>query len=235
VRLRRIFASWPVDESTRAILARTNRELLPAAALALDDGVPFRAPPLPWPLESPYLDDAFQRAARTPPELPLVVRLGYVRDELATLVERSEDVGIAGMADESTEEMTPLEVIRALLAWAPPYRDLVGFAAAVRDRRDRLATLRRDDASLTLATAHATKGLEFDHVAVLTDGFPAARATAEAPEPARALEEERRLAYVAWTRARRSLTLIYDPANPSPFLREAFTSDELAPAARVAP
>ena len=30
----------------------------------------------------------------------------------------------------------------------------------------------------------------------------------------RALEEERRLAYVAWTRARRSLTLVYDPAAP---------------------
>jgi superfamily I DNA/RNA helicase len=49
------------------------------------------------------------------------------------------------------------------------------------------------------------------------------------------MEEERRLAYVAWTRARRSLTLLYDPAAPSPFLREAFDPEELgsttAPAA----
>ena len=43
----------------------------------------------------------------------------------------------------------------------------------------------------------------------------------------RAYEEERRLAYVAWTRARRSLTLLYDPAVPSPFLLEAFDPDEL--------
>jgi len=43
----------------------------------------------------------------------------------------------------------------------------------------------------------------------------------------RALEEERRLAYVAWTRARRSLTLVYDPASPSPFLLEAFSDREL--------
>ena len=57
--------------------------------------------------------------------------------------------------------------------------------------------------------------------------FPSGRTVAEADEPARAYEEERRLAYVAWTRARRSLTLLYDPAVPSPFLLEAFSADEL--------
>jgi superfamily I DNA/RNA helicase len=57
--------------------------------------------------------------------------------------------------------------------------------------------------------------------------FPSARAVSEAVDPARAYEEERRLAYVAWTRARRSLTLLYDPAAPSPFLLEAFSPEEL--------
>ena len=83
---------------------------------------------------------------------------------------------------------------------------------------------------LTLATAHATKGLEFDHVVVVgmeAGRFPSGRTVAEAEDPVRAYEEERRLAYVAWTRARRSLTLLYDPAVPSPFLLEAFTPDEL--------
>ena len=65
---------------------------------------------------------------------------------------------------------------------------------------------------------------------MLADGFPGRRAVSDATEPARALEEERRLAYVAWTRARRSLTLLYDPEAPSPFLREAFAEAELAPA-----
>ena len=107
------------------------------------------------------------------------------------------------------------------------------------ETRRRLAELRRDDAALTLATAHGTKGLEFDHVAVigLEEGrFPSARAVSDAPEPARALEEERRLAYVAWTRARRSLTLVYDPAVPSRFLLEAFSPAELelpAPASTI--
>jgi DNA helicase-2/ATP-dependent DNA helicase PcrA len=72
--------------------------------------------------------------------------------------------------------------------------------------------------------------LEFDDVAVIgmeRGRFPSARSLADAVEPARALEEERRLAYVAWTRARRSLTLVYDPATPSSFLLEAFDPDEL--------
>jgi superfamily I DNA/RNA helicase len=46
-------------------------------------------------------------------------------------------------------------------------------------------------------------------------------------DPARALEEERRLAYVAWTRARRALHLLYDPAAPSAFLAEAFDAGEI--------
>ncbi len=107
---------------------------------------------------------------------------------------------------------------------------MASFVAAVRDRRSRLEALRRADASLTLATAHSTKGLEFDHVAVIDmdDGrFPSQRSLDDADDPARAMEEERRLGYVAWTRARRSLTLVYDPAAPSVFLREAFTADEL--------
>ena len=111
----------------------------------------------------------------------------------------------------------------------PTNADVAG-GCAVAGARAGLAELRRPDAALTLATAHATKGLEWDHVAVLgmTEGrFPSARSLVDAADPARALEEERRLAYVAWTRARRSLTLVFDPAAPSRFLLEAFEPAEL--------
>ena len=121
-------------------------------------------------------------------------------------------------------------LVSTALAWAPPYADVASFVDAIEDARRRLADLRRDDARLTLATAHATKGLEFDHVVVLgmeAARFPSARAVEQAQDPRRAYEEERRLAYVAWTRARRSLTLLYDPAVPSPFLLEAFSAEEL--------
>ena len=62
-------------------------------------------------------------------------------------------------------------------------------------RRRATADLRRDDARLVLATMHTTKGLEFDHVAVIgldDGGFPSDRTLSEAEDRNRALEEERR-------------------------------------------
>ncbi len=63
--------------------------------------------------------------------------------------------------------------------------------------------------TVTLMTIHMAKGLEFELVFLcgLEDGlFPSLRARAEIDEEA-ALEEERRLAYVALTRARKKLYL----------------------------
>ncbi|MEO8462386.1 MAG: ATP-dependent helicase [Chloroflexota bacterium] len=204
-----LLRSWPADGTTRAILARTNRELIPAVAACLDLDIPFRARDLELPVESPRMDELIASAAHQNPQMPLLARLVRARH------------GAPRELDE---------VAGALLAWAPRYPDLASLTAAIADVRARLARLRRDDAPLSLATVHGTKGLEFDHVAVigLDDGrFPSARSVAEAEDPARALQEERRLAYVAWTRARRSLTLSYDPAAPSQFLREAFDPEEL--------
>jgi superfamily I DNA/RNA helicase len=217
VRLRRAVATWPNDGSTRAILARTNRELLPAVAVCLELGIPFRAPRVDLLLESPLLDGLLDRAAVLEPlGWPVLVLLGRVRRESATKPPK--------------DAARHLELATAVLAWAVGHGTLAAFRAAVGAARARLTELRRDDAALTLATAHATKGLEFDHVVVVgmeAGRFPSGRTVAEADEPARAYEEERRLAYVAWTRARRTLTLLYDPAVPSPFLLEAFSPDEL--------
>jgi ATP-dependent DNA helicase UvrD/PcrA len=85
------------------------------------------------------------------------------------------------------------------------------------------------DANVWLMTMHAAKGLEFPTVIVagLEEGlFPHSRSS-EAEEE---LEEERRLCYVAMTRARRQLVLTgaarrrvfgeYQPCKPSRFLDE---------------
>ncbi len=219
VRLERAMRTWPDDGTTRAVLARTNRELLPAVVVALLLGIPFRAPRIALLLESPAVDALLGRAAEldatdsTARTRPLLITLGHLRNE-----------AVAGL------DPAAMEVATALLGWAAGYADLASLCAAIVAIRTRLAELRRDDAALTLATAHATKGLEFDHVIVVgmeVGRFPSARAVSQAEDPARAYEEERRLGYVAWTRARRSLTLLYDPAVPSPFLLEAFSAAEL--------
>ncbi len=119
-----------------------------------------------------------------------------------------------------------------LLGWAAPSRRSTRCAPRSREHARRGRELRDRPAHLVLATAHGTKGLEFDHVAVvgMDDGvFPSDRSITEAPDPARALDEERRLAYVAWTRARQELVLVYDPDAPSIFMREAFSAAELRP------
>lgn len=211
VRLARAVRTWPDDDSTRAILARTNRELLPAVAVALELDLPFRAPKIELPLESEIVDRLVGRAAESARAgEPLLVSLGRVR--LVAVDPAEAAIGAA------------------LLAWAAGAANFEALRTAIATARARLAELRRDDAALTLATAHATKGLEFDHVIVVgmeAGRFPSSRAVTQADDPGRAYEEERRLAYVAWTRARRSLTLLYDPTTPSPFLLEAFTPAEL--------
>ena len=222
-----ILASWPNDGGTRAVLARTNRELLPVVAAALRLNVPFRAAELTLPIESPIVDELLASAREAGPANQALIALGRLAER--SLV-RTDPRASGPDGDEQRAERH--SVAAALLGWAaaPACRSLDDLAAAIQATRDRLTELRRDDALLLLATAHGTKGLEFDHVAVIgmDDGrFPSARSVAEAVEPQRALEEERRLAYVAWTRARRSLTLVYDPGAPSEFLREAFTDAEL--------
>jgi superfamily I DNA/RNA helicase len=236
-RIRRVIASWPDDGGTRAILARTNSELMPAAAVAVELGLPFRAARLRLLTEDRRVDAILRAAGGAAANadggaralLPLLVDLVRRGLELP-----NPSPGDASDPDRrEIDEPLPVEtgdLLAALVGWAAPYGSLPELGAAVERHRARISELRRDDAALTLATAHSTKGLEFDHVAVIgldAGRFPSARSLREAPEPERALEEERRLAYVAWTRARRSLTIVYDPASPSSFLLEAFSEREL--------
>ncbi len=226
-RIEAVLASWPAPGAesgaaapTYAVLARTNRELIPAAIAAVRLGLAFRAGELELPLDSELVEPLLggrAEAGAGGPTLPLLERLLAVR--------RRGDY----------EER---RVASNLIGWSVAHARDGELAAAIAAMRDEMARLRRDDAPLTLATAHGTKGLEFDHVAVIgldTGRFPSARSIADAVEPERALEEERRLAYVAWTRARRSLTLVYDPGAPSQFLLEAFSAAELGVRAKDLP
>jgi superfamily I DNA/RNA helicase len=237
-RARRILGRWleeglPIADGTSAAhgvvaepraerwaaLARTNAELAPFAAVALELRIAFSAQEHGLLLEDPRLDVLLEAGISSagPDADPLIV-LGPMRSKLP-----------GGLAGGSTGPSAN-RLIASLLAWAVPYPTLARLREALAEARSRLQALHRDDAALVLATVHGTKGLEFDHVAVvgMDEGrFPSRRSLEEADDPSRVLEEERRLAYVAWTRAKRDLLLVYDPGAPSPFLREAFSEGEL--------
>ena len=72
-------------------------------------------------------------------------------------------------------------------------------------------TLEKNEPAVKLMTVHAAKGLEFDHVFISgleQELFPHVRGNEESLSPEEK-EEERRLFYVALTRARKKLFLSY--------------------------
>ncbi len=114
-------------------------------------------------------------------------------------------------ADRSVEAAGRLENLSELVRAMEEYESLEAFLEHVslvmdRDNDDTTETV-------TIMTIHAAKGLEFDHVflAGWEDGvFPSQRSMDEGGT--QSLEEERRLAYVAITRARQRAS-IYHAAN----------------------
>lgn len=145
-----------------------------------------------------------------------------------------EETGYANMlrTENSDESAARLENLEELVNAAVDYdkqeenglRDFIDHSALVSDtdKFDR-------NAAVTMMTVHAAKGLEFPIVFLvgLEDGiFPHSRSVNDAKE----LEEERRLAYVAITRAEKILYVTHSmrrrvygeetAAEPSQFLNE---------------
>ncbi len=113
--------------------------------------------------------------------------------------------------DRSAESAGRLENLSELSRAMEDYDSLTDFLEHVSLVMDNDA--RDDGEKVTIMTMHAAKGLEFDHVFLpgWEEGvFPSQRALDEGGLAS--LEEERRLAYVAITRARRRCT-IYHAAN----------------------
>jgi DNA helicase II / ATP-dependent DNA helicase PcrA len=149
--------------------------------------------------------------------------------ELARII--LEESGYIAMwqADKSVEADGRVENLIELTRAMEDYQSLTAFL-------EHVSLVMDNDASdtgekLTIMTLHAAKGLEFDHVFLVgwEEGvFPSQRALDEGGS--KALEEERRLAYVGITRARRTATIIHaanrqiygqwSPAIPSRFISE---------------
>ena len=183
------------------------------------------------------LYDRLVGEARDLPTAQLVMRIaeltGYVEALRAEDTDeangRIENIEALARAARSADEALPLDT--------PPSERLRNFldqatlASADQDLPDH-------DGQVTLMTVHLAKGLEFPLVFVVglvEKVFPHARSEERLED----IEEERRLAYVAFTRARERLYLCrparrwmreggggwsgggrFAPARPSPFLRE---------------
>jgi DNA helicase-2/ATP-dependent DNA helicase PcrA len=135
-------------------------------------------------------------------------------------------------SERTDEAESRLENLQELVNAAVDYdeqgieglREFIDHSALVSDQDDY-----KRDAPVTLMTAHSAKGLEFPLVFIvgLEEGlFPHSRAASDRAE----LEEERRLAYVAMTRAERYLYVTHAmkrrvygeelASEPSTFLNE---------------
>jgi DNA helicase II / ATP-dependent DNA helicase PcrA len=128
--------------------------------------------------------------------------------ELARLV--LDESGYTAMlqADRSAESAGRLENLAELARAMEEYETLGAFLEHVSLVMDNDAD--RDTDKVTIMTIHAAKGLEFDNVflAGWEEGvFPSQRAMDEGGNAS--LEEERRLAYVAITRARRRCVILH--------------------------
>ena len=170
----------------------------------------------------------------------LIEELAALLDDGMPLVEFYEQVmlrtGYASMLEmKPTEEnKTRLENIRELKSSIASYVQnaevptLAGFLEEIALYTDIEQYNESDDATVMM-TMHSAKGLEFPHVFLVgfEDGlFPGMRAIGEMEE----MEEERRLCYVAITRAKKTLTISHarqrmlygrtNAAMASRFLRE---------------
>ena len=179
-------------------------------------------------------------------------------DELALFIARESGLVNMLSQDRSTEGISKLENLQELLKGIVEFceirkeegnthvslADFLAEVSLLTDQDDETDE-RRD--KVTLMTVHAAKGLEFPNVFIVgmeEDLFPSAMSK----ESQRAVEEERRLFYVALTRAERNCLVSYARSRykngqttmcvPSRFLRdidsrflEAVSADR--PASRV--
>ena len=132
-----------------------------------------------------------------------------VRHVLASAGLTAEPPAARGAARDKWESLAALAGLADDLAATRPEASLADFAAELAQRAD---TGHAPVASaVTLATMHAAKGLEWD--AVLLPGLVEGIMPIVYARTAEAIEEERRLLYVAVTRARRHLALSWAPAR----------------------
>lgn len=192
-------------------------------------------------VSDPYCYGPLEKSANKLMQFTIMIEeLAQLLDTDITLPEFYDIVlqktGYAAMLEcKPTEEnKTRLENVKELKSSINSYVQnaeiptLAGFLEEIALYTD-LEQYDESDDTVVMMTMHSAKGLEFPHVFLVgfEDGlFPGMRAIGEHDE----MEEERRLCYVAITRAMKSLTICYakqrmlygrtNASLPSRFLRE---------------
>jgi DNA helicase II / ATP-dependent DNA helicase PcrA len=168
-------------------------------------------------------------ATGLPVELPAAVR-----HVLASAGLSATPPAARGAVRERWESLAAIAGLADTLAAARPAATLADFAAELAERAE--TGHAPVAAAVTLATMHAAKGLEWD--AVLLPGLAEGIMPIVHARTAEATEEERRLLYVAVTRARMHLALSWaaarTPGTEPSRQRSRFLADLLpkSPAAR---
>ncbi|MCZ2816495.1 ATP-dependent DNA helicase UvrD2 [Modestobacter sp. VKM Ac-2984] len=227
------FVEHPDEPAEAAAVARACRELVDGGLPASEIAVLFRINAQSQVYESaladlgvPYVLKGGERFFERPEirEAVLLLRgaaaggndpgalVPAVRDVLASTgwVEHRPPPG--GTARDRWQSLAALVDLAVDLVAEQPTLDLAGFVAHLAERAN--AQHAPTVQGVTLASMHAAKGLEWDAVFVvgLVDGVLPIAQSQSRPE---AVEEERRLLYVAVTRAREQLTLSWSLArNP---------------------
>ena len=113
---------------------------------------------------------------------------------------------------KNPENLNRIENIREFTESLKDFENLGGFLEHVGLVMENITNTNKE--TISLMTMHSAKGLEFDHVflAGWEEGvFPSIRSIEESGKSG--LEEERRLAYVALTRARKKINITYVNQN----------------------
>lgn len=164
--------------------------------------------------------------------------------EIASRIVKQSGIATDAYQDQTPEGMSRQENLQELLGGIHEFCEtrkeegiegvgLLDFLSEVSLLSDQDTDKEAEKEKVTMMTVHAAKGLEFNNVFVVgmeEDLFPSAMAK----EEFRGLEEERRLFYVAITRAKEFCMITYaksrfrngqiNASNPSRFLRDIDTS-----------
>ncbi len=238
------------DESVRRVLNVPPRGIGGVSLQRIEEYASLRGAPLLQTLHEVEMDETLSTRARRSAaqfvhlidDLAIEAKTGPVMDLVRKLLERIEYEDYVRKSDEK-DFRDRLDIVHEFISACGQYdqasgKPLLDFLQDLSLMSD-VDTWDPDAPAVTLLTCHLAKGLEFNHVYLLglEQGLlPLFREYDDADD----IEEERRLCYVAMTRARDSLTLcaarsrrlygrVHDDRELSQFVREVGL-ERLAPA-----